>query len=86
MSITYSYFESQHALSMTAAVVYQALAMEVGSLSLFDEQLVASFPELGCPRWSVKKISRGFSLSNALTDVPLTNYRLHGGDGDLAFY
>ncbi|MGD9301101.1 MAG: GNAT family N-acetyltransferase [Desulfobacterales bacterium] len=86
MSITYSYFESQHALSMTAAVVYQALAMEVGSLSLFDEQLVASFPELGCPCWSVKKISRGFSLSNALTDVPLTNYRLHGGDGDLAFY
>jgi len=86
MSLVYSYFESQHALSIAAAVVYQALAMDVSALSLYDEQLVASFPELGCPYWSAKGISRGFSLSKALADVPLANYRLHGGDGDLAFY
>jgi hypothetical protein len=86
MSVVYSYFESQHALSVTAAVVYHTLAMDVRALSLYDEQLVASFSELGCPCWSVKAVSRGFSLSKALTDIPLTDYRLHGGDGDLAFY
>jgi len=86
MSLVYSYFESQHALSITAAVVYHALAMDVSALSLYDQQLVASFPELRCPYWSAKEISREFSLSKALADVPLTNYRLHGGDGDLAFY
>jgi hypothetical protein len=67
-------------------VVYHTLAMDVSTLSLYDEQLVASFSELGCPCWSAKAVSRGFSLSKALADIPLTNYRLHGGDGDLAFY
>ena len=86
MSVVYSYFESQHALSVTAAVVYHMLAMDVRALSLYDEQLVASFSELGCPHWSAKTVSRGFSLSRALADIPLTNYRIHGGDGDLAFY
>jgi hypothetical protein len=86
MSVVYSYFESQHALSVTAAVVYHTLAMDVSALSLYDEQLVASFSELRCPCWSAKAVSRGFSLSKALADIPLTDYRLHGGDGDLAFY
>ena len=86
MSLLYAYFESQHTLSIAAAVAYQALAMDVSALSLYDQQLVASFPELGCPYWSAKGISRGFSLSKASADVSLTNYRLHGGDGDLAFY
>jgi hypothetical protein len=86
MSVVYSYFESQHALSVTAAVVYHTLAMDVGTLSLYDEQLVASFSELGCPHWSAKTVSRGFSLSKALAGIPLANCRIHGGDGDLAFY
>ncbi len=86
MSVVYSYFESHHALSVTAAVVYHTLAMDVSILSLYDEQLVASFSELRCPYWSAKAVSRGFSLSKALADIPLTDYRLHGGDGDLAFY
>ena len=86
MSVMYSYFESQHTLSVTAAVVYHTLAMDVSALSLYDEQLVASFSELRCPCWSTKAVSRGFFLSKALADIPLTNYRLHGGDGDLAFY
>lgn len=86
MSVVYSYFESGHALSMTAAVVYHALAMDVRALSLYDEQLVAGFSELGCPHWSARTVSRGFSLSTALADIPLANCRIHGGDGDLAFY
>ncbi len=86
MSVVYSYFESQHALSVTAAVVHHTLAMDVSSLSLYDEQLVERFSELRCPCWSAKAVSRGFSLSKALVDIPLTNYRLHGGDGDLSFY
>jgi hypothetical protein len=60
--------------------------MDVGILSLYDEQLVARFSELRCPCWSTKKNSRGFSLSKAFANIPLADYRLHGGDGDLAFY
>ena len=86
MSVVYSYFESQHAASITAAAVYHALAMDVSALSLYDQRLVASFSELGCPCWSSKTISRGFFLSKAFADIPLTDYRLHGGDGDLVFY
>lgn len=86
MSVLYSYCESRHAASTTAAVFQQALAMDVRTLSLYDEQLVAGFSELHCPCWSAKKKSRGFSLSKAFADVPLSNYRLQGGDGDLAFY
>jgi hypothetical protein len=86
MSVVYSYFESRHAVSITAAVVQQALAMEVSILSLYGERLVTSFSKLGCPCWSAKKKSREFSLSKAFADIPLANYRLQGGDGDLAFY
>jgi hypothetical protein len=86
MSVMYSYCESRHAASITAAVFHHALAMDVRTLSLFGEQLVAGFSELRFPCWSVKKKSRGFSLSKAFADIPLSNYRLQGGDGDLAFY
>lgn len=86
MSVVYSYFESRHAASITAAVFHHALAMDVSALSLFDEQLVAAFSKLHCPCWSANKKSRGFSLSKAFADIPLSSYRLHGGDGDLAFY
>ena len=86
MSVVYSYFESQHTLSVTAAVVYHTLAMDVSALSLYDEQLVASFSELRCPCWSTKSVSRGFFVSKAFADIPLGDYRLHDGDGDLAFY
>jgi hypothetical protein len=84
MSVIYSYFESRHALAIAAAVV--TLEMDVSTLSLYDEQLVASFAELRCPYWSTKKVYRGFSLSKALADIPLENFRVQGGDGDLAFY
>ena len=86
ISVVYSYFENQHASAVTTAVVYHALAMDISTLSLYDEQLVANFLELRCPCWSAKSISRGFFLSKALADIALTDYRLHGGDGDLAFY
>ena len=86
ISVEYSYFESQHASAITAAVVYHTLAMDVSVLSLYDEQLVASFSELRCPYWSAKPVSRGFFLSKAFADIPLTECRLHGGDGDLGFY
>ena len=86
MSVVYSYFESRHAMSIIAAVFHHALAMNVSTLSLYDEQLVAGFSDLGCPCWSAKKKSREFSLSKAFADIPVANYRLHGGDGDLAFY
>jgi hypothetical protein len=86
MSVVYSFFESRHAQSIAALVVHQALAMDVSTLSLYDRQLVAGFSELGCPYWSAQKVSKGFSLSRALTEIPLENYRLHRGDGDLAFY
>ena len=86
MSVVYSFFESRHAASVTAAVVYHTLAMDVGTLSLYDEQLVKSFSELRCPYWSAKAVSRGFFLSKAFAGMPLAAGRLHGGDGDLAFY
>jgi hypothetical protein len=86
MSVVYSFFESRHAAFITAAAFYHALAMKVSFLSIYDQQLVASFPPLRCPCWSVTRKSRGFSLSKAFADIPLGNYRLHGGDGDLAFY
>jgi hypothetical protein len=86
MSILYSYCESRHAASITAVVYHHALAMGVRTLNLFDEQLVAGFSALGFPCWSAKKKSRGFSLSKAFADIPLSNYRLNGGDGDLAFF
>ena len=86
MSVVYCYFERRHAASIAAAVLHHALAMDVSTISLYDEQLVAGFSELGCPNWSAKTVSRGFSLSTALADIPLANCRIHGGDGDLAFY
>lgn len=86
MSVVYSYFESRHAPSITAAAVYHALAMGVSTLRLYDEQLVKSFSGLRCPFWSTQSISRGFFLSKAFADSPLAECRLHGGDGDFAFY
>jgi hypothetical protein len=86
MSVVYSYFESRHATSIMAAVFHHALVMNMSILRLYDEQLVAGFSDLGCPCWSAKKKSREFSLSKAFADIPLANYRLQGGDGDLAFY
>jgi hypothetical protein len=86
MSVVYSYFENRHASSIIAAVVYHTFAMDVSSLSLYDERLVAGFSELRCPYWSAKAVSRRFYLSKTFADIPLTEYRLHGGDGDLAFY
>jgi hypothetical protein len=86
MSVVHSYFESRHATSIMAAAFHHALAMEVCTLSIYDEQLVTGFSKLRCPCWSVEKNSRGFSLSKAFSDIPLANYRLQGGDGDLVFY
>jgi hypothetical protein len=86
MSVIFSYFDRRHALSIAAAAVLHALKMDVRVLRFYDELLVERFSELDCPHWSVKRVSRGFSLSKALADVPLTDCRLHGGDGDLAFY
>jgi len=86
MSVMYCYFGSRHAASITAAAFLHALAMDVSILSLYDEQMAASFSELDCPCWSARKNSRGFSLSKAFADIPLANCRLQGGDGDLAFY
>jgi len=86
MTVLYTYCDSRHAASNAAAVFHQALAMNVRILSLFDDQLVAAFSELHCPCWSVKKKSRGFSLSKAFGQIPVSDCRLQGGDGDLAFY
>ena len=86
MSVVYSYFKSRHATSIMAAAFHHALAMDVCTLSIYDEQLVTSFSKLGCPCWSAEKNSRGFSLSKAFSDIPPANYRLQGGDGDLVFY
>jgi hypothetical protein len=86
MSVVYSYFGSQQAASIAAAVVHHALAMDVGTLSIFDDRLVERFSELDCPRWSTQTVSRGFFLSKAFADIPLSDHRLHGGDGDFAFY
>ena len=86
MSVLYSYFERQNAGKIAAAACHHALEMEVSILSFYDDLLSASFSELRFPCWSAKKNSRGFSLSKAFADIPLTNFRLQGGDGDLAFY
>jgi hypothetical protein len=86
MRVVYSHFEHRHAPSIAAAAAYHALAMDVRSLSLYDEQLVKSFSGLRCPCWSTKSISRGFFLSKAFADSPVADCRLHGGDGDFAFY
>ena len=86
MSIVFSYFDPRHALSVTAVAVYHALKTGIRILSLYDELLVKSFAELRCPCWSAKRNSRGFSLSKAFADIPLGDCRLHGGEGDLAFY
>jgi len=86
MSVVYSYCESPNAASITAAAIQHALAMDVSILSLYDEHLVTCFSELDCPCWSTHKNSRGFSLSKAFGDILPANYRLQGGDGDLAFY
>lgn len=86
MSVIFSYFDGHNALFITAAVVYTALAMEVSTVSLYDERLVSSFSALRCPHWSTRAVSRGFLLSKSFADFPLEDYRLHGGDGDLAFY
>jgi len=86
MNVVYSHFERQHAASIAAAAVYHALAMDVSTLRLYDEQLVKSVSQLRCPSWSTKSISRGFFLSKAFADIPLAECRLHGGDGDFAFY
>ena len=86
MSVVFSYFHRRQALSIAAAAVYHALKMDVRVLSFYDELLVASFAELGCPCWSAKRVSRGFSISKAFANIPLADCRLHGGDGDLAFY
>ena len=86
MSVVYSHFESRHAASIAAAAVYHALAMDVSTLRLYDEKLVESVSQLRCPSWSTQSISRGFFLSKAFADIPLADCRLHGGDGDFAFY
>jgi hypothetical protein len=86
LSVVYSYFESRYVATITAAVVYLTLAMDARVLSLYDERLVAGFSELRCPYWSARAVSRGFLLSKAFADLPLRDCRLHGGDGDFAFY
>ena len=86
MGVVYSYFDSMHASSLAAAAVRQALAMEAAVLSLYDDRLIAGFLRLGCPCWSAKRISRGFSLSRAFADTSRADFRIQGGDGDLVFY
>ena len=86
MTIVFSFFEHRHAHLVAAAAVYNALKMNVSILGLHDAQLAAGFAELRCPYWSTRRISRGFSLSTSLADTHLADCRLHGGDGDLAFY
>jgi GNAT superfamily N-acetyltransferase len=86
MQVVYSYFDNRNASSITAAAVYHALAMDVHTLSLYDERLIKSVSDLHGPYWSTRAVSRGFFLSRAFADMPLGDYRLHGGDGDFAFY
>jgi Acetyltransferase (GNAT) family len=86
MRVLYSHFENRHAPSIAAAAVHQALAMDVNTLSLYDERLVESVPGLRCPFWSTQSVSRGFFLSKAFAESPLADCRVHGGDGDFAFY
>jgi hypothetical protein len=85
-SVVYSYFEDRHAPSIAAAVVHHTLAMDAAVLSLYDERLVAGLSEIRFPFWSSKTASRGFYMTKMFADIPLSEYRLHGGDGDLAFY
>ena len=84
--VAYSYFDGQHAPSIAAAVAQTALAMDVSTLTLYDEKLVVAFTALGCPHWSARSVSRGFLLSKAFAGIEPADIRLHGGDGDLAFY
>ena len=86
MSVAYAHFEGRHAPTIAAAAVYHALAMDVSTLVLYDERLVKSVAGLHCPCWSTQSISRGFFLSRAFADIPMADCRLHGGDGDFAFY
>jgi hypothetical protein len=86
MSVLFSHFEDGHASAIAAAAVYHALAMDVSTLSLYDERLVKGFSGLRCPCWSMQPVSRGFFLSQAFADMPLADCRLQGGDGDFAFY
>jgi hypothetical protein len=86
MSVVYSHFEDRHAAAIAAAAVCHALAMDVSALRLYDARLVESISRLRCPGWSTRSISRGFFLSKAFADIPLADCRLHGGDGDFAFY
>jgi hypothetical protein len=86
MSVEYCFFDNRDAKSVTAAVIYQAVAMRVSALILYDHRLVECYSELRAPHWSTKSVSRDFYLSKALADLPLAGYRLHAGDGDLAFY
>jgi hypothetical protein len=86
MRVVYSYFESQEVASIAVAAAYHALAMGVRSLSIYGERLIKSFSGLDCPHWSTQPVSRGFFLSKAFADIPLTDCRLQGGDGDFAFY
>jgi hypothetical protein len=85
-SVVYSYFDGPHAPAIVAAVVRNTLAMDVSTLNFYDEKLVAAFSELRCPYWSTRSASRGFLFSKALADIPAADFRLQGGDGDLAFY
>jgi hypothetical protein len=86
MSVVYAHFEDRHAPSVAAAALYHALTMDVSTLSLYDERLVKSAAGLRCPCWATRSVSRGFFLSKAFADAPLADCRLHGGDGDFAFY
>jgi hypothetical protein len=86
MSVVYAHFEGRHTPSVAAAAFYHALAMDVSTLSLYDERLVKSLAGLRCPCWSTRSVSRGFFLSKAFAGIPPAGGRLHGGDGDLAFY
>ena len=86
MRVVYAHFENRHAPSIAAAAVYHALAMDVSTLILYDEELVKSVSGLRCPCWSTKPTSRGFFLSKAFADLPVTGCRLQAGDGDFAFY
>jgi hypothetical protein len=86
MRVVYAHFEDRHAPAIAAAAVYHALAMDVSILSLYDDRLVKSVSGLRCPFWSTQSMSRGFFLSKAFADFPLADCRLHGGDGDFAFY
>ena len=86
MDVIYSYFDNRYALSLAAAAEQQARAMNAAVLSLYDDRLIAGFSKLGCPYWSTRRNSREFALSKAFTDISLVDFRLQGGDGDLAFY